>query len=519
MFHFRFRRFLPLFAMVWLSMACLSSNASAQEPLYQTTNSLQLIELSKQSYVLFDKPRAGLLILMATARMSIDKEVYPPVGQGGNSPIQPLYLLISMMSKPMLESVRNDPENAKVVLEKLEEWEPQVGKGYYPGWEYKHIVDEEQRDKIVEKYKSAVVESIRKRVNLLSDPEVAKAAEIVSRYRESERQYQRARMVLGSVDAIPAEIKRRYDSAKRENDDAMEVMWKGQWELDPEDHWHHKVGWKAEDYFDDPQVIKLCQAIAANDLEEMRRLIDAGADVKAIGKDGMTPLLWSFPDRLVERFELLLEKGADPNIPIQSDFGAKYEAWHPHPQGEPVSRHNSGLRPGQCVTLLAAKSTITDYFVAVMKYGGDANFTDPDSKETILHTVLGYGKPDAEKRVQILLDHEVELVTDKSDSRSFPLCEAIDYDHYDAAHRLLDSGRINVQDYPASQRQRLAKQVVQMEDTIAAENGVYQSLDKRIEPLIPEEVKKARELRDQKASQPEENSPKNAIERWKEREK
>ena len=54
---------------------------------------------------------------------------------------------------------------------------------------------------------------------------------------------------------------------------------------------HQRCGWRAEDYFTDPQVIALCRAIEANDLAEMERLVKAGADVNAQGKDKMTPLL------------------------------------------------------------------------------------------------------------------------------------------------------------------------------------------------------------------------------------
>ena len=60
--------------------------------------------------------------------------------------------------------------------------------------------------------------------------------------------------------------------------------------------WHEKCGWKAKDYFDDPQVIALCQAIEANDLKEIDRLVAAGANVNAKGKGNMTPLLWAYPD-------------------------------------------------------------------------------------------------------------------------------------------------------------------------------------------------------------------------------
>ncbi len=57
---------------------------------------------------------------------------------------------------------------------------------------------------------------------------------------------------------------------------------------------HEKLGLKAERYFDDPQVLKLCEAIEANDLKTMQQLIDQGVNVDVRGKDGVTPLLWAF---------------------------------------------------------------------------------------------------------------------------------------------------------------------------------------------------------------------------------
>ncbi len=51
--------------------------------------------------------------------------------------------------------------------------------------------------------------------------------------------------------------------------------------------WHEKFNWKAELYFEDPQVIALCQAIEASDIKEIDRLVAAGADVNAKGKGNM----------------------------------------------------------------------------------------------------------------------------------------------------------------------------------------------------------------------------------------
>lgn len=112
---------------------------------------------------------------------------------------------------------------------------------------------------------------------------------------------------------------------------------------------HQKFSWKAEDFFDDTQVVSLCKAIEADDLAEMKRLIEAGADVNAKGKGSMTPLMWAFPDNKFDRFKLLLENGADPNVKISSDLNVP-----------------SFFRPGHSVTTVSAKS----YFPGKEKVSG-----------------------------------------------------------------------------------------------------------------------------------------------------
>jgi hypothetical protein len=133
------------------------------------------------------------------------------------------------------------------------------------------------------------------------------------------------------------------------------------------------MGWKAEDFFDDPQVIALCEAIEAENLEEMERLINAGADVNAKGKGNMTPLLWAFPDNKPERFEKLLEHGADPNVVVTSDFNTKM----------------SGIVPGDSVTHLACRTHFPKYFDLVFDHGGDPNLVNEgDFENTPLFAVI-----------------------------------------------------------------------------------------------------------------------------------
>lgn len=119
---------------------------------------------------------------------------------------------------------------------------------------------------------------------------------------------------------------------------------------------HQKAGWKAKDFFDDPQVIALCHAIEADDLDGIDRLVAAGANVNAKGKDGMTPLFWAFPDNKLTRFTRLLEHGANPNVAIESDLGT-----------------HGGFEPGDSVTHLACRTKFPGYFEAVFAHGGDPN--------------------------------------------------------------------------------------------------------------------------------------------------
>ncbi|MEY4244938.1 MAG: hypothetical protein RLZZ245_2523 [Verrucomicrobiota bacterium] len=151
--------------------------------------------------------------------------------------------------------------------------------------------------------------------------------------------------------------------------------------------WHERHGWKAEDYFTDPKVIALCRAIEANDLAEMDRLVKAGADVNAQGKDNMTPLLWAFPDNNLPRFKWLLEHGADPNVAIESEF-------------------NTGgfMDPGDAVTHFVCNTAFPGYFDAVFEHGGDPNLRTRRYEDVPLTLVItGGGGGNREGKIRALI--------------------------------------------------------------------------------------------------------------------
>lgn len=191
---------------------------------------------------------------------------------------------------------------------------------------------------------------------------------------------------------------------------------------------HQKIGWRAEDFYDDPQLIELCRAIEADDLEKIQQLINAGVDVNARGKDNMTPLMWAFPDEKLPRFEMLLKAGADPNVYIKTDLGVP-----------------NGFAKGDSVTHMACR-TYFPYFNAVFENGGDPNLIDGrrvERGQTPIYSVVEGAVPDAKERIKLLLDKGADInhrLEDFSGGGNILIYAAIHYGQYDLCSFLIDQG-------------------------------------------------------------------------------
>ena len=188
---------------------------------------------------------------------------------------------------------------------------------------------------------------------------------------------------------------------------------------------HQRCGWKAEDYFTDPKVIALCHAIEASDLAEMERLVKAGADVNAQGKDKMTPLLWAFPDNQLPRFKWLLEHGANPNVVVEGEFNTR-----------------QSISSGDSVTLMSCKSAFPGYFEAVFDNGGDPNIrhTGPLGFEhTPLFAVITRGSGDKAAKIRRLIDLGADI-NDRGTGGT-PVMQAVTWGgQYDLALMMLEAG-------------------------------------------------------------------------------
>lgn len=185
---------------------------------------------------------------------------------------------------------------------------------------------------------------------------------------------------------------------------------------------HVMLKWNAVDYFSDSSTLELCRAIEANDISTMNRLIDAGANPNAVGKDGMTPLLWSFPGRKLERFETLLKAGADPSVVIKSDFNTK-----------------GVIRVGTTVAHMSAGHRRPDHLFALV-----ANHLDPNIRaasrmdqpdESLIEAALMCRGTKIQERVEALLKLHPEKVRLEHEARI-----AIGQEQFIIGLMLLDAG-------------------------------------------------------------------------------
>ncbi|MBX3423726.1 MAG: ankyrin repeat domain-containing protein [Pirellulaceae bacterium] len=188
--------------------------------------------------------------------------------------------------------------------------------------------------------------------------------------------------------------------------------------------WHEKVGWKAEDFFDDPLVIQLCQAIESNDVAEIDRLVAAGADVNALGKDNMTPLMWAYPENKIDRFKRLLEHGADPNVYFESDLSSR-----------------GAFLKGETVTHLAAGTRFEGYFDAVFDHKGDPNLRDQSALgqgDTPIFTAIQSSPIDLIDRIRKLIERGADI--NCKSNGSTPVMEAVSWGQFVVALELLKMG-------------------------------------------------------------------------------
>jgi hypothetical protein len=203
------------------------------------------------------------------------------------------------------------------------------------------------------------------------------------------------------------------------------------------DHSIYTTIWKAEDWFDDSEVLKLCRAIEKQDIETMEILIKSGVDVNTRGKVNMPLLLWAYPAG-EKGLECLLKHGADPNFIIESSYNVPANV----------------LCPGMTLLTMAIQSTIQgdpkfrNYVDVFLKYRVDADVGTIPPIFFIFspRTLLGYNDNEESRKINILkklINYGVDLnrcAKGISEYQNYPVAIAANYADYSLLLTLLENG-------------------------------------------------------------------------------
>jgi ankyrin repeat protein len=136
----------------------------------------------------------------------------------------------------------------------------------------------------------------------------------------------------------------------------------------------------AHEAFSDERVARMVNAAVQGELDEVDRQIKAGADVNAIGKDGVSPLLFVLINRQLKGAEHLLKAGANPN-------------------------YKASLRNGSAMAL-AAGGNWPEALELLLKHGGDPNMRGLDNNDSLLIIAVMQFR---EQNIRILLDHGADV--------------------------------------------------------------------------------------------------------------
>lgn len=160
-------------------------------------------------------------------------------------------------------------------------------------------------------------------------------------------------------------------------------------------------GKSVSDVFDDARVAAAVAAVSSGDFATAEQQLTAGADINAVGADGLTPLLWVMGTTLnVRRIEFLLNAGANPNYrDPRSQISPMYLAAGGNRPDilELLLRHkgdpNLTGKRGQTLLMVAVMQFRDKNIDLLMRYGADISRTD-ELGRTVANTSSSMGRFD-----------------------------------------------------------------------------------------------------------------------------
>lgn len=182
---------------------------------------------------------------------------------------------------------------------------------------------------------------------------------------------------------------------------------------------HRLLAMPSDRLFDNPAVARLADAVGSGDIKSAQQWVERGADVNAVGKRGMTLLLWALGKRNVNGFGFLLEHGANANAVTCCDEAAAGSVHQLSAMG------------------LAARVESPDYLRELLAHGGNPNLVVSELSETpIFYTLL-------DRRIEnarILIKAGADLNHTTSGSMMTPMARAAGQTDYEMALLFLRAG-------------------------------------------------------------------------------
>ena len=179
------------------------------------------------------------------------------------------------------------------------------------------------------------------------------------------------------------------------------------------------IFWRSRDLYQDPVMIRLANAVAAEDVQQIDALVAQGADVNATGTRGLGLLMWAMAKNSPKGFARLLDHGADPLLPaLDAPANAK---------------------PGRKMPFIAeyaAQNKSTAFLQALLDRGVDPNLSRANGTPLLFHAIESH----AQWNVKVLLDAGADANRSSPDNVETPLQVAVIIRQLEIALLLIERG-------------------------------------------------------------------------------
>lgn len=168
---------------------------------------LELFIASSAALEKGDRVNSAYLFYVAKFRAQFDKEVFPPDGKGGNSPMVLFGALSSQIGQAINPEIMRHPNEFKKSLKLVSAWSPEIPTDYDPGWEYTNVEPQKAALKSFEKRLNEFKKGMGDLSLLLQMPDYFEAFTVVQDYnlkwgeeRPSKESYETARDELERIE-------------------------------------------------------------------------------------------------------------------------------------------------------------------------------------------------------------------------------------------------------------------------------------------------------------------------------